>query len=205
MCCQTTTRQGSMNALIAHLQYDNTSDIYTAMNNNNITEIRALISLNERHKHMLPVTLPIFPDSGASLCLAGLKLLQALGVPCKENLIPCNKIATTVGGYKISCLGWLPFTFRIHDNTTTQPVYICDRVDRTCFSRKGCLETNILPASFPFPMPSKEQESVQSVTLDTPSVPNHQDVPNGKPKWVQYHMLRYTHHFKTNSCSSTTT
>ena len=43
------------------------------------------------------------------------------------------------------------------------------------FSRKGCLETNIFPALFPFPMPSKEQESVQSVTVDT-SVPNDQDM-----------------------------
>ena len=143
------------------------------MNNNNITEISALISLHERHRQKSPVTLPIFPDSGASLCLTGLKLLQALGFT-KEILIPSNKIVTPAGGSKISCLGWLTITFKIHDNTT-QPIYICDKVDRICFIRKGCLETNILPALFPFPMPSKEQESVQSVTVDT-SVPNHQDM-----------------------------
>ena len=174
VCRQTTPSQGTMNALIAHLRYDNTSDTYTTMNNDNITEIPALLSLHERHKHKWSVTLLIFPDSGASLCHAGLKLLQALGVT-KENLIPCNKIVTTVGGSKISYLGWLPITFKIHDHTTTQPVYICDKVDKMYFSRKGCLETNIFPALLPFPMPSKEQESVQSVTVDT-SVPNHQDM-----------------------------
>ena len=163
-----------MNALIAHLRYDNTSDTYTTMNNDNITKIPALISLHERHKHKSSVTLPIFPDIGASLCLAGLKLLQAL-VVTKKNFIPCNKIVIAVGGSKISYLGWLLITFKIHDNTVTQSVYICDKVDKIYFSRKGCLKTNILPASFPFPMPSKEQESVQSINVDT-SVPNHQDM-----------------------------
>ena len=65
------------------------------MNNNSVTEIPALISLNEQHKHKSPVTLPIFLDSGASLCLAGLKLLLALG-DTKENLISCNKIVATI-------------------------------------------------------------------------------------------------------------
>ena len=82
------------------------------------------------------------------------------------HLIHRNKIVLAVGGSKISFLGWLLFTFKIHDNTMTQPVYICDKVDNIYFSRKGCLKTNILPTSFSFPMPSKEQESVQSVKVD---------------------------------------
>ena len=88
--CYTTQSLGSMNALIAHLWYDNTFDTCTTMNIDNITEIPELISLNEWHKHRSPVTLPIFPNSGTNLCLAGLKLLQVLGVN-KENLIPCKK------------------------------------------------------------------------------------------------------------------
>ena len=92
---------------------------------------------------------------GTGLCLAGLKLLQALGVT-KENLVPYNKIVTAFGGSEISCLGWLPITFKIHDNIMAQPVYTCDKVEKLYFSRKGCLKTNILPALFPFPTPSKE-------------------------------------------------
>lgn len=171
MCCQTTQFQGSINALIAHLWYDNTSDTYTTMNNNSVTEIPALISLNEQHKHKSPVTLPIFLDSGASLCLAGLKLLLALG-DTKENLISCNKIVATISWSKISCLGLLSITFKINNDT----VYICDKVDKIYFSKQGCLATNILPALFPFLMSSKEQESVQSVTVDSSSVPNYQDI-----------------------------
>ena len=99
MCHPTIQSQGFKNALIPHLQYDNTSDTYTTMHNNNMTEIPALISFHEWHKHKSSITLPIFPDSGAGLCLAGLKLLQALGVT-KDNLIPCNKIVTAVGVLK---------------------------------------------------------------------------------------------------------
>ena len=112
---------------------------------------------------------------GAGLCLAGLKLLQALGVT-KKNLVPCDKIVTAIGGSEISCLGWLPIIFKIHDNIIIQPLYTCDKADKLYFSRKGCLKTNMLPALFPFPMLSKEQESVQSVLVDSPSVPNHQDM-----------------------------
>ena len=108
------------------------------MNNNNITEIPALISHNEQYKHKSPVTLPIFLDKGASLCLAGLKLLQTLGVT-KKNLIPCKKTVAANGESKISCLGSLPITFKIHDNTITQPVYIFHKVDKIYFNRKGCL------------------------------------------------------------------
>ena len=66
--------------------------------------------------------------------------------------------------------------FKIHDNIMTQLVYTSDKVDKLYFSRKGCLKTSTLPALFPFSMPSKEQESVQSVLVDSSSVPNHQDM-----------------------------
>ena len=116
-----------MNTLIAHHRYDiNTSDTYATMNKDNITEILALISLNEKHKHT---------SSGASLCLTELKLLKALGFT-KENLIHCNKIITAVGGSEISCLDWLPIKFKIYDNTTTHPAYICDKEDNIYYFKK---------------------------------------------------------------------
>ena len=160
--------------------------------NNNITEIPVLILLNEWHKHRSPVTLPVFSDGGAVFCFAGLKLLQALGV-MKENLVPCNKTVTVIRGSELSCLGWLPITFKIDDDIMTQPAYTCDKVDKIYFSRKSCLKTNILPALFPFPMPSKEQESVQSVFVDSSSVPSHQGMSQIlNQKWVQHHMLWHT-------------
>ena len=104
-----------------------------------------------------------------------IEITTNLGVT-KKNLVPCNKIVTAIGGSEISCLGWLPITFKIHDNIITQTFYTCDKADKLYFSRKGCLKTNMLPALFPFPMLSKEQESVQSVLVDLPSGPNHQDM-----------------------------
>ena len=43
-------------------------------------------------------------------------------------------------------------TFTIDNHTTTQTLYICEKVDRIYASRKGCTELNILPETFPYPM-----------------------------------------------------
>ena len=80
-----------------------------------------------------------------------------------------------VGESKLTCHGWLLITFWIWKNTTKQPVYICDKVDRVCFGKNGCVDVNILSQVFPFPMNSSSQTipSVatinQSVSKDTTS------------------------------------
>lgn len=53
---------------------------------------------------------------------------------------------------------------------------ICDKVDKMYFSIKGSFETNIFPASTPFPIPSQGKESVQSVIEESSLVTNHQDL-----------------------------
>ena len=112
----------------------------------------------------------IFPDSGASICLAGPQHLKKLNVN-PQALIPCRKRVTAVGGSELICKGWLPTRFTIGGNTTDQPLYICDKIDHIYFSRRGCTETNILPASFPFPM--NNGASVNAVTEVThPVRPN---------------------------------
>ena len=106
-----------------------------------------------RHQHINPVKMNIFPDSGASVCLAGPQHIAKFNLDT-HDLIPCYKQVKAVGGSKLICHGWLPITFRIGKNTTKQPVYICDKVDRLCFGEKGCVDVNILSQVFPFPMNS---------------------------------------------------
>ena len=67
-------------------------------------------------------------------------------------MVPSWKKVTAVGGSKLLCLGWIPVKFDIGTHSTKQPLYICNKIDCIYFSRKGCTDTNILPASFPFPM-----------------------------------------------------
>ena len=60
----------------------------------------------------------------------------------------------------------MPIVFRILKNTTKQPVYICDKVDRFYFERKGCVDVNILSQVFPFPMNSSSQTIPSVATIN---------------------------------------
>ena len=111
----------------------------------------------------------IFPDSGASICLAGPQHLKKLGL-ATNHLIPCRKQVTAVGGYKLICHGWLSVQFQIGNTTTNQPLYICDKVDRLYFSRCGCTDVNILPATFPYPMVNDTASALTAITSNI----NHQ-------------------------------
>ena len=88
-----------------------------------------------QHQHISPVKMNIIPDSGASICLAGPQHIAKFNLDT-HNLITCYKQIKAVGGSKLICHGWLPITFRTGKNTTKQPVYICDKVDRFYFGKK---------------------------------------------------------------------
>jgi hypothetical protein len=119
----------------------------------------------------------IFPDSGASICLAAPQHVAQLSAKISD-LIPCKKAVRAVGGSTLACIGWLPVEFNILGNITRQPVYICDKVDRLYFSRHGCSEVGILPPSFPFPMDRKGVSEVSVVDRKPEAVPT----PIVKPK-----------------------
>ena len=70
----------------------------------------------------------IFPDTGASICLAGPAHLHKLNLNTNQ-LIPSQKTITAVGGHKLKCYGWVPVQFNLGPLTTNQPLYICDKVD----------------------------------------------------------------------------
>ena len=146
-----------MNALTAHVKYDDSFDKYTSLNNQQITKISDEVSTKQKHSSSQLIVLPILPDSGASL----------------ENLIKCNKTVTAVEGSKLSCQGWLPITFKIHGHTTSQPIFICGKVDKIYFSQKGCLATKILPPTFSYPMSTTKDthDTFLAKTLKNINVP----------------------------------
>ena len=134
-------------------------------------EIPSLISSTLKcHQHRHPVKLEIFPDSGASICLAGPKLIKELGIQMNE-LIPSSKQVKAVGGSILRCQGWLPLSFQIENRVTKQPVYICNKIDRIYLSKKGCIETNILPKCFPYPM-NLTTTSVESIETNKTQPPS---------------------------------
>jgi hypothetical protein len=97
-----------------------------------------------------------------------------------------------VGGSKLTCLGWLPITFKVGPNTTNQPVYICDNIERIYFSKIACIDVNILSPSFPLPMKESEGSSSPVAAIDNGDAttesethPNNPKIPP-RPKKIPY-------------------
>ena len=126
-------------------------------------------------------------DRGAIICLAGSQHLEKLRVS-PDELTPCFKRVMAVAGFQLICHGWLPVQFKIGTYSTKQPLYICNKVNHIYFSRKGCMDTNIIPKSFPFPINTMDRsasiasavsmENQQNPSLRSPPRrPNHLPFP----------------------------
>ena len=115
-------------------------------------EIRAVVSIgHENSPKPCTADVDIFPDSGASICLAGMHHLEQLGI--KENeLIPCERQVKVVGGGTIPCIGWVPAVFTVEGLTTKQFLYVSHGIDRIFFSKRPCIDVGILHPNFPKPM-----------------------------------------------------
>ena len=138
-------------SLVTHVHYDSNIDAFTSPENTD--EIKAQVSSDVPNSHT--VTLDIFLDSGANICLAGLRHLQQMG-PHSSQLHQCHKCVKAFGGSVLIGKGWIPATFKTDGYMTTQPLYICEKVDRLYFSKQGCLAVNILSHNYPRPMPSAQ-------------------------------------------------
>ena len=166
--------------LIAHVHYDAVRDALTTPTMN-VEEIPASLTpvFGKIHKRVTK-TLLIFPDSGAGICLASPGHILQLNLSL-NNLIPCRKRIKAVGGSTIPCRGWISITYTIGAHTTTQPTYICDKVDRIYFSKAGCKETNILSPMFPFPMDHKfDQRGRPPTTQHPPQIASITDTVGGQ-------------------------
>ena len=90
-----------------------------------------------------------------------------------------------MGGFQLICHGWLPVgTY----STKKKRLYICNKVDYIYFSRKGCMDTNIILKSIQFPMNTMDRsasiasaesvEDQQNPSLRfSPPRPNHLPFP----------------------------
>lgn len=150
----------SAEALMASVAFDQESGTYTASHPNSVEEIKAQITpMSPTPEPRSPANIPpnktmtfdIFPDSGASLCLAGTKHLKAMNLN-SDNLVKCHKVVKAVGGSKLISHGYLPVDITVGDRTTKQGLYISDNVERIYFSKDACVVVGILSDTFPFPM-----------------------------------------------------
>ena len=196
VCRQPSTARG----LVGHVKYNADADHFTS--DKAIEEI--LASLTPDVKDATPVSLYIFPDSGANICLAGPKQLTQLGLT-SNHLRPCNRRVTAVGGSTLTCTGWIPVKFEINGFATTQPLFICSKVDRLYFSKQGCIEVNILPHNFPQPIPTAHPATVSAVQqphLPPPQPPSqlpYPPTPENVPKLEAYIRQKFANSAFNNS------
>ena len=151
-----------MDALIAHMVFDPATNTYKPGNHISREEVEAtLIPFSpcpdprraEDIPSFRPTKLRIYPDSGATICLGGTKHLRHMGIS-EKNLVPSSKKVRTVGGFSLTCQGWLPVAFKVGKKTTKQALYICRNVQILYFSKDACMDVGILPPGFPKPMTS---------------------------------------------------
>ena len=146
-----------MDTLITHITFNQTMGTYTAKDTNQIMEIEAYVvpfspKPDPRQARDIPrnrsTKMTIFPDSGATICLRGLKHLWNMGLST-NNLIPSRKVIQAVGGFTLMCQGWLLVEFNVQGKTTKQALYICKKIQRLYFSKAACIDIGILPKDFP--------------------------------------------------------
>lgn len=161
-------------SLVAHITFNQDTNTFKQGTGSDIVEIQAQVTPfspnpEPRDSKNIPdcdksTALHIFPDSGASICLAGTKHLALLGLR-PENLIRCTKVARAVGNFEIKCVGWLPVVFSVYGRNTKQALYVCERVERLYFSKAACIEVGILQKGFPAPIPEVCSTSVTEELL----------------------------------------
>ena len=135
------------------MKHNPSTDTYTSVNSDT-EQVNCTVQLGHAEStSRKPTTTKVFPDSGATICLAGPVHLLLFMITLSE-LIPTKKKITVVGGSTLPCLGWVPAVFTIDNVSTTQRLYICDKIDRIFFSKQACIDTHILPPSFPKPTPA---------------------------------------------------
>ncbi len=128
------------------------------------------------------------PDTGASLCVTGLKILKKLGLKL-SHLKPTSRRILTATGDRINCRGWFTAKLSVDGHCTTQNIYVCDNVQRTYLSKDGCIALGIVHSGFPRPMEAKNPSmSIEehSKVPDRPAKLPFAPTPENIPKLEEY-------------------
>ena len=152
-----------------------------------LEEVTAKLTPKVRGGRSKAKNMKIFPDSGSNVCLTGIQQVQSLGVKLSQlRKLKKRKQIKTVGKSKLNCIGWIPVTFEIDGERTTQPLLITDEpVDRIYFSKKACVEVRILHPSYPKPMP-RNTMSCQAAVHSTETKQSNREAPPPKPSQIPF-------------------
>ena len=104
-------------------------------------------------KEVRCTTLKVMADTGCQSCIAGMKVMNRLGIK-KEDLIPVSIKMSAANETSLRILGAaiLRFTGMGSDGKccqTRQIVYITDSTDKIYLSREGCVALGLISKDFP--------------------------------------------------------
>ena len=110
----------------------------------------------------IEANIPMFADTGASICVAGITILRKLGVKLWQ-LKPTSKRIVTATNNEIKCRGWFPAKLSVGGRTASEPIYVCDNLKRAYLSKSGCIGLGIVHEKFPNPLPNTALKNAATV------------------------------------------
>ena len=128
------------------------------------------------------ISVKVYPDTGATVCVAGLFILRKLGMTLSQ-LKPTSRRIVTATGNEIHCKGKFKLQMSVGTSTTTQDMFVCVNIKRVYLSRTGCVELKIVPEDFPNPMtvPSPsctpQPPNLPKRPLKVPYPPTEENIP----------------------------
>ena len=128
------------------------------------------VTLLPKKKHSKSVPFQVYPDTGASLCVAGPHILKKLGMNLTDLEHTSRNIVTATGD-KIACRGKFRASLILGDRSTVQEIYICNNIRRIFLSRTGCIELGIVHEKFPQPLHVRSSVTPTTPVACAPSIP----------------------------------
>ena len=170
--CRAEKATDSANAVIAAIP-NNEKD-------NGEIELTITPTGNRRSRSHKEALIRVLPDTGASLCVAGLPILKKLGVKLSQ-LKTTSKNIVNASQNKIHCRGWLRARLAIDNHSTIQDIYICDKVQRVYLSKTGCKALGIIHEDFPKPLkkstPTTPCPTSPTKPANIPFAPTDENIP----------------------------
>ena len=94
----------------------------------------------------------VVPDTGAQVCVAGPKLMGALGIPC--SLLKRRGGLRDVANVFLQPLGSATCSIQYHGRSTTQEVFFVESASRFYISLEACKQLGLVHSDFPHQLPT---------------------------------------------------
>ena len=173
--CRSASTTDCANALIASIK----------VNVDTSSEIEVMLTPTAELSHSR-ISIRVFPDTGATLCVAGPTILTKLGLKVAHLKAPKRRIATATGG-KINCIGKFQTTMTIGNRSTIQEIFVCKNIQRLYLSREGCIALGIVHEKFPQPLdytpPPESLPHIPTKPTCLPYPPTEENIPK-LAKWL---------------------